>query len=184
MLIIVSALKDPATIGLFFTVTLISACGAGTNTQERSRAAGAQPPYTAPSPGGDINSAGPTPSASDSVGRSYSVINQEDSMRLQQLWVARTAHDSDAVYPVGPGDVLEVNAQYVPELRNKIVRVAGDGTFYLPLLGDIRAAGLSEEELSAEIATKLRKYIYTPEVEVFVRKYHSHQVAVIGAVKT
>jgi polysaccharide export outer membrane protein len=111
------------------------------------------------------------------------VTDEEDSARLQRLWGARTADEVNLNYPIGPGDVLEINAQYVDELKGKSVRVEGDGTIDLPLLGSIRAAGLSQNALSREMAEKLRKYVYDPEVEVFVQHYHSHQVAVVGAVK-
>jgi hypothetical protein len=79
--------------------------------------------------------------------------------------------------------VLEITAQYVPELKNKTVRVAGDGSCDLPLIGHVQAGGLSEEALTGQIAGRLKKYIYNPEVAVFVREYRSHQVAVVGAVK-
>jgi polysaccharide export outer membrane protein len=107
-----------------------------------------------------------------------------DSEDLARLWTSRTETPIDADYPVGAGDVLEINAQYVEELKNKTVRVAGDGGIDLPLVGVVQAAGLSEKKLAEEIAQKLSKYMYDPQVQVFVRKFHSHQVAVIGAVRT
>jgi polysaccharide export outer membrane protein len=97
--------------------------------------------------------------------------------------MARTASTADTNYPIGPGDVLQISAQYVPELRNRIVRVAGDGSCDLPLIGHVQAGGLSEGALTNQIAKRLRKYIYNPEVTVFVSQYRSHQVAVVGAVK-
>jgi polysaccharide export outer membrane protein len=106
----------------------------------------------------------------------------DDSRELSALWAKRTGTSASADYPVGPGDVLEINAQYVNELKNKTVRVAGDGTIELPLVGVVQAAGLSEDKLADEIARKLSKFMYDPQVQVFVRKFHSHQVAVIGAV--
>lgn len=113
---------------------------------------------------------------SDAFGQS------DESRQLAALWTERTRTRESADYPVGPGDVLEINAQYVNELKNKIVRVAGDGTIELPLVGVVDAAGLSEDKLADEIARKLSKFMYDPQVQVFVRKFHSHQVAVVGAV--
>ena len=182
---IVPALRKRAAMftGLLLTVSLMGACSARTNSGAGGINAGAQPQYTA-----DLSPSSPASPASvtseiNSVGHTYGVTDEEDLVRLQQLWVARTSHDTDANYPIGPGDVLEIDAQYVDELRAKTVRVAGDGSIDLPLLGRLEAAGLSEEALNAEIAQKLRKYVYNPEVEVLVTSYHSHQVAVIGAVK-
>jgi polysaccharide biosynthesis/export protein len=175
--------QPAASIGLLLIVTLLSGCGTGMN-------AGADVPRATTPPNGSASASSDGRSTEsdsligNSMDQSYGVTDQEDAARLQHLWVTRTTGDTDTNYPIGPGDILEVNAQYVDELRAKSVRVAGDGSIDLPLLGTLRAAGLSEEALSAEIARKLRKYVYNPEVEVFVTTYHSHQVAVIGAVRS
>src|SRR6516165_11266479 len=116
--------------------------------------------------GSRLSSTGKPPSSVNSVSPSYGVSEGEDSIRLQSLWNIRSSEDIDTNFPIGPGDVIEVNAQYMTELEGKKVRVAGDGTVDLPLIGVIHAAGLSEEALSALIVEKLRKYIYKPEVEV------------------
>jgi protein involved in polysaccharide export with SLBB domain len=168
---------------LLLTAGLMSSCGAGTNSGTGGMTAGAHPQSMADSSVASVSSTGSAASEINSAGRNYSVTDEEDLVRLQHLWNARTTQNIDNNYPIGPGDVLEINAQYVEELKAKTVRVAGDGSIDLPLLGTIQAAGLSEVALSAEIAGKLRKYIYKPEVEVFVRSYQSHQVAVTGAVK-
>ena len=171
-----------ASFGLVLIVTLLAGCGTGMNgSADVPRATTHM--QGAASSSLDDKPTEPGASISNSTERSYGVTDQEDAARLENLWVTRTSGDSDINYPIGPGDLLEINAQYVDELRAKPVRVAGDGTIDLPLLGTLRAAGLSEEALSAEIARKLRKYVYNPEVEVFVTQYHSHQVAVVGAVK-
>ena len=128
----------------------------------------------AAAPGADVHQASHTDSFAD----------PGDSGQLARLWTSRTETPIEADYPVGSGDVLEINVQYVDELKNKTVRVAGDGTIDLPLIGVIQAAGLSEDKLAKEIGDKLSKYMYDPQVQVFVRKFHSHQVAVVGAVRT
>jgi len=47
----------------------------------------------------------------------------------------------------------------------------------------VRASGLTETELQEEIRRKLEKnYLRNPQVDLFVREYHSRQVAVLGAV--
>jgi protein involved in polysaccharide export with SLBB domain len=170
----VQLLKNRSAIfgALLFCISLMTSCSAGTNSRAVTMGAGAQPRDTA-------SSAPETASA----GRTYGVTDEEDSAKLQRLWVARTAEEANLDYPIGPGDVLEINAQYVDELKGKTVQVEGDGTIDLPLLGSIRAAGLSQKALSREMVQKLRKYVYDPEVDVFVQHYHSHQVAVVGAVK-
>ncbi|MFQ5724706.1 MAG: polysaccharide biosynthesis/export family protein, partial [Terriglobia bacterium] len=51
------------------------------------------------------------------------------------------------IYRIGPHDLLDISVFEAPEL-NRSVRVTGGGEIYLPLLGPVRATGLSEEELA------------------------------------
>ena len=107
-------------------------------------------------------------------------VNQQ---RLAELWTKRTSRDQSGDYPVGAGDVIEVTVPGVDDLKDQIVRVSGNGTLDLPLVGTMQAAGLTEAQLRDEIKKALTKYMYDPQVDVFVKEYHSRQVAVIGAVR-
>ncbi len=62
------------------------------------------------------------------------------------------------------------------------VRVNSVGDIILPLVGRMHVAGLTEEQLRAELVQRLGKYMYDPQVEVFVRSYNSRQVAISGEV--
>ena len=89
-----------------------------------------------------------------------------------------------ADYPIGPGDIVQVSVPPIDELRERTVRVEADGSMSLPMLGTMQAGGLTEKQLRAEINERLKKYMYNPEVDVFVKEYRSRQVAVIGMVNT
>jgi polysaccharide export outer membrane protein len=105
-----------------------------------------------------------------------------DLTRLAHLWDKRT-HDAPlADYPIGPGDVLEIAVPAIEELNGRMVRVSGEGTITLPLIGVIQAAGLTETEVREKIGHQLETYMHTPQFNLFVREYRSRQVAVIGAV--
>jgi polysaccharide biosynthesis/export protein len=105
-----------------------------------------------------------------------------DLERLADLWHKRTGENSNSDYPIGPGDVLEISVPAIEELRDRVVRVSGEGTISLPFIGVSRAAGLSEAELREEIRRRLEDYMYRPQLNLFVREYRSRQVAVLGAV--
>ena len=107
-----------------------------------------------------------------------------NSIRLAKLMQTRRANEAEAGLVIGPGDLLQISAQDVDELDKRVIRVPGDGTINLPLVGVVHAAGLSEEHLAAEIAEHLTKYMYTPHVQVLVTESYSRQVAVIGAVRS
>ncbi|MFQ5684342.1 MAG: polysaccharide biosynthesis/export family protein [Candidatus Binatia bacterium] len=103
--------------------------------------------------------------------------------KLAGLWQARAQAEVVTDYPIGPGDVLEVSVPAMKELNDRTARVSGDGTISLPFIGRIRAAGLTEDALKEKIQTRLKKYMYNPRAVLFVKEYHSRQVAVLGAVQ-
>ncbi|MBA2848552.1 polysaccharide export protein [Thermosulfuriphilus ammonigenes] len=73
-------------------------------------------------------------------------------------------------YTIGPGDVLEVLVWHEPDLSRSEIIVRTDGMITLPLVNDIRAAGLTPMELKGAIEKKLKKYIEVPEVSVTVKQ--------------
>ena len=86
-------------------------------------------------------------------------------------------------YRIGPGDVLDIRILNRPNLSREAVRVEGNGVIRMPLIDDeIQAACKTEGELAKEIAEKYTKFYRKPQVDVFIKEYHSRQVAVIGAV--
>jgi polysaccharide export outer membrane protein len=103
---------------------------------------------------------------------------------LEQLLQQRRREDFASDYPVGPGDVIEVNVAGMEEIRNFSQRVTGEGTISLPFVGVIKAGGLTDKALRAEIRARLEThYMRDPQVSLFVREFRSRQVAVIGAVQ-
>jgi polysaccharide export outer membrane protein len=90
----------------------------------------------------------------------------------------------DADLPVGPGDLIEISVFEVEELSKIKVRIPMKGTITLPLLGKIRATGLSPLELQDQISDLLQqKYMHNPQVSVFVHEHASQRVSVMGAVR-
>jgi len=78
---------------------------------------------------------------------------------------------------------LDVDVFNVPELT-KTVRVANDGTLSLALLGRVRVAGMTAEQLRKELERRWgQTYLQNPQVTVFVREFHAQPVSVIGAVE-
>jgi polysaccharide biosynthesis/export protein len=131
---------------------------------------------------------------SDSLPRQYSsdptfphsnaaiAADNGDVQRLADLWLKRSNEKADADFPIGPGDVVEISVASIEELSARTVRIKGDGTISLPFVGKIDAAGLTEDELQQKVTERLKQYMYSPRVIVFVKEYRSRQVAVLGAV--
>jgi polysaccharide export outer membrane protein len=86
-------------------------------------------------------------------------------------------------YRIGAEDLIEVTVFEAPEM-NRQLRVSASGEISLPLLGAVRAAGLTPRELETVLEELLRrKYLKEPHVGVFVREMQSHAVSVVGAVE-
>jgi len=84
--------------------------------------------------------------------------------------------------PVGAEDLLEISVFEIPDL-NRTVRVSTKGTISLPLLGEIKVAGLTPAELESRLRDELgRRYLQDPQVSVFVKEHGSSKVSVLGAV--
>ena len=137
-------------------------------------------------PVGAVKPAGPDLSsptlqlASAKIGRSMD--NSCGVPALVQLWQQRVdAPLTD--FPIGPGDVIDISVPEVDELQNQKVRVSARGQIELPLIGSVEAAGLDENELHDALVQRLKVYMKTPRVELFVENYRSRGVAVMGAVQ-
>ena len=86
-------------------------------------------------------------------------------------------------YRIGPGDVLDIRIYNRPQLSREAVRVEGSGMIRMPLIEtEIQAACMTEGELAKEISTRYARYYKNLQVDVFIKEYHSRQVAIIGAV--
>jgi protein involved in polysaccharide export with SLBB domain len=127
--------------------------------------------------------ADPQSAAAESIQSSPPPIDSpEDATRLQSLFRSRTRGTSVSDYPIGPGDVIQISVPPIDELHDRTARVEADGSISLPMLGTMQAGGLTEKQLREEVSQRLRKYMYNPEVDVFVKEYRSRQVAVVGMV--
>lgn len=85
-------------------------------------------------------------------------------------------------YMIGPDDVLDISVWKEETLQRKVV-VRPDGKISFPLIGEIRAASHSAEEIQNEIAQRLKKYIPDPVVTVVIDKVSAYKIYVIGEVK-
>ncbi|MDX1979563.1 MAG: polysaccharide biosynthesis/export family protein [Bryobacteraceae bacterium] len=82
---------------------------------------------------------------------------------------------------IGPEDTVSIYALGAEEI-SKNWRVGVSGDIILPMLGPIKAAGLSTEELEQVLSQRLKQYIKEPHVSVFIAEFRSQPVTVVGAV--
>jgi polysaccharide export outer membrane protein len=84
-------------------------------------------------------------------------------------------------YRIGPEDVLAVSV-WKNDAMSRVVPVRPDGMISLPLLDDVKAAGLTPMELRDLIVKRLTEFQPSPAVSVIVTEVRSFKVAVIGEV--
>ena len=84
-------------------------------------------------------------------------------------------------FVIGPEDVLGVHFWRDQEMSGEVT-VRPDGMITLPLVGDIRAAGLSPELLKDEIEKAASRLITEPSVTVAVKEINSRKVFITGEV--
>jgi polysaccharide export outer membrane protein len=86
-------------------------------------------------------------------------------------------------YVIGPLDVIEVNVWNAANLSH-MYDVSSDGTISMPLIGLVKADGLTQTELSAAIAQKLLAVAFqnAPDVNVQVTRNNSKKYSILGAV--
>ena len=85
-------------------------------------------------------------------------------------------------YRLSPEDQLSIQVEDLAEIASKIIRVDPSGNVDLPLVGVLKAGGLTPEEFKAALAAKLTIFITSPRISINVLEYHSSPVSVIGEV--
>src|SRR5690242_20290952 len=78
----------------------------------------------------------------------------------------RAAVDEKTAYVLGQDDEISIWAFRAEEFSEKVFRIDGDGYISVPMLGRIRAGGLTVVALEAQLTTALRKFIIDPQVSV------------------
>ncbi|MBN2318335.1 MAG: polysaccharide export protein, partial [Acidobacteria bacterium] len=88
-------------------------------------------------------------------------------------------------YMLGAGDVIKVDV-VGNEMLSQAFKISNTGHINFLLLGDIKAAGLTAEELEKDIADRLRaaKLVNDPEVLVYIESYEAKPIYVVGEVDT
>ncbi len=99
----------------------------------------------------------------------------------QQAVLNQTSPAGD--YRLQPGDVIEVKFFYNPDL-NERVEVGPDGKISLQLVNEIRAAGLTREELRTIIQQGYGKVLKVAEATVIIRTFIGQRIFVGGEVNS
>ena len=87
-------------------------------------------------------------------------------------------------YTIGAGDIIIISVWGHGDLTKEVV-VSEKGTFSFPLIGEVKAAGLTVNELEAKLVELLSNgYVINPNVSVRIQGYQSKKVYVLGQVRS
>ena len=84
-------------------------------------------------------------------------------------------------YTLGKDDVVKITVRNQPEFSGQFI-VGPDGNIQYTFVGDIKAQGLTKEELKDKITSVLVKYVKVPEVSVSILAYRSKFIYILGEV--
>lgn len=87
-------------------------------------------------------------------------------------------------YYLDVGDVLDISVWQIPDLSRPEVILRPDGKISFPLIGDIKAEGLTLTQLDNIITEKLKTYVKSPEVSVMIRYFgeQANKVVILGEI--
>ncbi len=87
-------------------------------------------------------------------------------------------------YLLDVGDVVKITVYDNPDLTT-VARINEAGKISFPLLGEVSIVQLSALDAGARISSQLRKggFIKYPQVNVFVERFHSAMVSILGEVQ-
>ena len=84
-------------------------------------------------------------------------------------------------YRIGPGDVLDISVWKEDALTKKVI-VTPDGNISFPLVGEIRAKGLTVNQVKKTLESRIKRYVPQPNLSVAVVSVNSLHIYVIGKV--
>ena len=86
-------------------------------------------------------------------------------------------------YVVGPQDILLIAVFDQEDLGGKFP-VDADGTFTFPLIGRVKAGGLTLRQVEAELKLRLKDgFFRDPQLSVAVEQYRSQKIHIVGEVR-
>ena len=90
--------------------------------------------------------------------------------------------NAPAEYRIAPTDVIRLQVLYEADLTADRIQVDAGGSIMVPLIGQVRAAGLTEAELAGVIRQRLSQYLKRPDVTITLVTATRQRVVVEGFV--
>ena len=126
------------------------------------------------------------------------MTEQANALRSKEIGPGPFSNDEPKPYRLGNFDVLRIFVWGNPDLSPVINMAASGGVastpvgrnindkgeLFFPLVGTIKASGLTISEFREELTKRLSKYIKDPQIDVDVSAFRSQKVYVTGEVRS
>lgn len=91
---------------------------------------------------------------------------------------------ADESYRIMEEDVLRIDIMGEPDFSGMQMRVTQDGKINVPYIGEMQAAGLTQTEVTSQIAKKLEEMdiLYNAKIQLTITSLHEPMVRVLGQV--
>ena len=93
-----------------------------------------------------------------------------------------TAPKTPSTYLLGPDDQIIIQGPEMDEIVNRPYRIDPDGYLSLPMIGRIKAGGMTIGDFETELNKAAAKYVRDPQLVASVAEFHSQPISVVGAV--
>src|SRR5690349_337670 len=87
-----------------------------------------------------------------------------------------------STYLLGPDDQIIIQGPEMDEITNRPYRLDPDGYVSLPMLGRVKAGGLTIGDFETQLNRAAIKYVRNPQLVASVAEFHSQPISVVGAV--
>ena len=98
------------------------------------------------------------------------------------LTAQNTAPATPSTYLLGVDDQIIIQGPEMDEIVNRPYRIDPEGYVSLPMLGRIKAAGMTIGDFETALNRAAAKYVRDPQLVASVAEFHSQPISVVGAV--
>jgi polysaccharide export outer membrane protein len=84
-------------------------------------------------------------------------------------------------FQIGAEDVLFIQVWREPDFTRQVI-IRPDGKITMPLIGEVQASGLTPDQLNAQLAESLSKYLNNPQVSTTVIGVNSKKYYITGEI--
>jgi len=95
---------------------------------------------------------------------------------------AMAAESVSAPFTLAEGDEISISVWRQEDLKRN-VSIDPSGYLHYPLIGQLKASGLTIPQLQEQLTTRLSKYVVDPQVDINILSLKGQEVYVLGEVK-